>query len=77
MTNNSAYSFFLGWLVIIVAFWAGLKLEGTKTIIYYVLWLTVVLTVVVHYQELTEIIRGAGLPEINTAAEQRGRQPNG
>lgn len=76
MNNSTAFSFFIGWSVIIVAFWGATKFEGSKTVLYFTLWLAVLLTIVAHYQEIIQIVTGAGLPEVATnPVEQRGRQP--
>ena len=76
MNSNSAFSFFLGWSVIIAMYWGFLKYEGTRTIIYYVAWLAVILTVVAHYKELQSILSDAGFSTVGTIAnEQSDRQP--
>ena len=64
--SQTAYSFFIGWGVIIALFWGGTKLESTKTIIYYVLWLSIVLLLVTHSQTITNIIQGSGIQEQST-----------
>lgn len=62
---NTAYSFFIGWFIIILLFYGSTKLEGTKTITYYILWLSVVLAIVTHYNTFTELIRSAVPPVQN------------
>jgi predicted aspartyl protease len=73
---NSAFSFFIAWSLIVVLFWTGSRFEGTRTIEYYVLWLSVVLMLVTHYKELTTILEASGLPQAATIpAEEANRQP--
>lgn len=64
--STTAYSFFIGWGVIIALFWGATKLEWSKTIIYYVLWLSIVLLIVTHSQNLQSIIAGSGIQEASS-----------
>ena len=54
----SAYSFFIGWAIIFLLFWGGTKFEGTKTLIYYVLWLSIILAIVANYKQFTSLLGG-------------------
>lgn len=60
MDSSSAYYFFIGWSIILIAFFGMNKFEGTRTILYYLLWLLVVLDIVTHYKELEDILSKAG-----------------
>lgn len=60
---NKAYSFFIGWFIIILLFYGSTKFEGTKTVTYYILWLAIVLTLVTHYDTFTALIQGAVPPD--------------
>lgn len=51
----SAFNFFLGWAIVLVGVWAGLKYEGSRAAIYYLAWLATVLLLVSHYQEVSQL----------------------
>lgn len=65
--NNNAYSFFIGWFIIIGMFWGSTRFEGTRTLTYYVLWLSIVLLLVTHSNEFGSLIRGA-IPQQETGS---------
>ena len=69
---TSAYSFFIGWGIIIGLFYGSLAFEGTRTITYYTLWLSIVLMLVTHSDTLKGLIEGAIPPPVqsDTSAEQ-------
>lgn len=58
--NTQAFYFFLGWLIIILGFWGMTKFEGTRTILYYMLILLIVLDLVTHSTEIANILAAAG-----------------
>lgn len=57
--EQGAYKFFIGWLVILGLFYGSTKLEGTRTLTYYILWLNIVLLIVVHSDVVKGLIEGA------------------
>jgi hypothetical protein len=59
-SNTSAYYFFVGWSLILLAFFGMNKFEGTRTVLYYLLWLLVVFDIVSHYAEIQSILAQAG-----------------
>lgn len=63
---NSAYSFFIGWVIIVFLFYGSLAFEGTRTITYYVLWLSIVLTLVVHSDTLQGLLEAAVPPAVQS-----------
>lgn len=62
---STAYSYFIGWFIIILLFYGSTKFEGTKTLTYYILWLAVVLTLLTHYNTFRELIQSAVPPQQN------------
>jgi hypothetical protein len=60
MDTSSAYYYFVGWAVIFLAAWGMTKAEGTRTILYYLIILAIVLDLVTHAQELQDILSKAG-----------------
>lgn len=73
---NSAYYFFIGWGIIIFAFFGLNKFEGTRTILYYMIWLLVVLDVVTHYQDLKTILSNAGFETSSPQTNLLSNLPN-
>lgn len=61
MDQAPAYYFFISWIGILIAFWGATKFEGTRTIIYYLLILLIVLDLVSHSTEINDILRAGGL----------------
>lgn len=56
---NSGYTFFIGWGIIGALFYGGVRFESSRTIIYYILWLSIVLMLVTHAPQLSQFIQGA------------------
>lgn len=56
-----AINFFVGWFVILGGLWLLALTNWGKPIVYYSLWLLVLLTIVVHANELTQLISNTGL----------------
>jgi hypothetical protein len=57
---NDAYYFFIGWLVILGMIAGGIRFEPTRVLIYYVLWLTIIFTVITNNKEFGKLLnRGA------------------
>ncbi len=56
-----AYQWFGAWLLFIILLIAIAQIKAGRTILYYLLWLAVVLLVVSHYQEITNMFAGAGI----------------
>lgn len=56
MDTSDISIFFGGWIIIIFMLYTFSKMEGTKTILYYVLWLGVSLDVVTHGAEIKIIL---------------------
>lgn len=56
MDTSDISIFFGGWIIIIFMLYTFSRIEGTKTILYYVLWLGVVLDVVTHGTEIKIIL---------------------
>lgn len=59
--NPTGYNFFLGWTFVLLLFWLGSRYEGSRTIIYYVAWLAVLLLIVTHYKAINLIFTNIGL----------------
>lgn len=59
--TQTGYDFFLGWSFVLLLFWLGSKFEGSRTIIYYIAWLTVALMVAVRYKDINTIFASIGL----------------
>lgn len=59
-----AFSFFVGWLIIISALWAMTKSKPTRVILYYVLWLLIVLLLVTHGNELSQYLNATGVNNV-------------
>ena len=58
---NGAVTFLGAWLLVIVA---GVGLASTgwgKTILYYILWLAVILLVLSHAQEISNMLNAGGI----------------
>ena len=58
---NGAVSFIGAWLIVIVL---GVALASTgwgKTILYYILWLAVILLVLTHIQEISNMLNAGGI----------------
>lgn len=60
MDTSSAYYFFIGWFLILGSLWLMAKAEGTRTLVYYILVLAIVLDLVTHYAEINGILTSAG-----------------
>lgn len=60
MTTNTSYSFFVGWLLIIMAAFTMNTFEGTRTVLYYLLWLLVIFDIVSHYKDINMFLYNAG-----------------
>lgn len=60
MDTTSAYYFFIGWFLILGSLWLMAKAEGTRTLVYYILVLAIVLDLVTHYAEINGILTSAG-----------------
>ncbi len=56
-----AFQWFGAWLLFILLLIALAQVRAGKTILYYLLWLAVVLLVVSHYQEITDMFASAGI----------------
>lgn len=53
MIDTSSTQYFIaGWAVVLGSIWALSKYEGTRTLLYYLFWLGVVLDLVSHSEEL-------------------------
>jgi hypothetical protein len=61
MNTDSAYYFFVAWIIILGTGWAMTKAEGTRTILYYLIILAIVLDLVTHAQEIQDILSKAGI----------------
>jgi len=66
---NTAFKFFAGWTLILVIGYMFTKLEGTRTILYYLLWLAVTFMLVTHYQDFKDLLGGTQLPGLNPSQE--------
>lgn len=56
---NSAYSFFAGWFLIIAGAFGLSRFEPTRVFLYYILWLTVILMIVTHANDITSLLATA------------------
>lgn len=61
MNTSDVGLFFGGWILVIMTMWAMSKLEGTKTALYYLLWLGVALDLVTHGQEISDLFTKFGI----------------
>ncbi len=59
--TDSAYYFFIAWFFILLGFWAMLKSEGTRTILYYLILLAIVLDLVINAQQIQTWLENAGI----------------
>lgn len=50
-TSSTQY-FFGGWAVVLLTIWIMAKFEGTRSLLYYLFWLGIVLDVVSHSEEI-------------------------
>ena len=66
LDTSSVQYFFGGWLVILVTIWVMSKFEGTKTLLYYLFWLGIVLDIVVHYDILVSYFATLGFIQPTT-----------
>lgn len=73
---SSAYSFFIGWGIILGLFYGSLKFEGTRTLTYYALWLNIALLLVTHSSTLQSLIEGA-VPAQPTQSDNSVQQTSG
>lgn len=70
---NGFYTWVVGWTIILALFIGSTRYEGSRTITYYVLWLSIVLILVTHAGELTTLLRGTGIQGISDATEGSGQ----
>lgn len=68
-SNTSAYYFFIGWSIILIAFFSMLQFEGTRTLLYYLLWLLVVFDIVSHYSQIQDFLSNAGFQTSSTTPQ--------
>lgn len=53
LDTSSTQYFIAGWTIILGTIWIMSKFEGTKTLLYYLFWLGVVLDLVTHGQQIS------------------------
>lgn len=79
LDTNSAQYFLAGWGVILFSIWVMAKFEGTRTLLYYLFWLGIVLDLVTHgtliATYLAVIFPGLYNPSDATINEQYGPNP--
>ncbi|HET7639230.1 MAG TPA: hypothetical protein VFK47_10885 [Ktedonobacteraceae bacterium] len=68
----TAYAFFVGWGIIIMAGWAMSKYDATKRIVYYSLWLAVFLVLLTRSKEISTFVQATGLALTNPPAQPIG-----
>lgn len=59
--TDSAYYFFIAWFFILLGFWAMLKSEGTRTILYYLIILAIVLDLIINAKQIQTWLENAGI----------------
>jgi hypothetical protein len=68
--EDNAYYFFIAWIFIIGGAWLMTKAEGTRTILYYLIVLAIVLDLVTHADQIAAFIKPTGVlaPTTNLSA---------
>ncbi len=61
MNTSSAFNWLAAWLLFILIIVAIAQTKAGNTVVYYLAWLAVILLVVSHYQEITDILKAGGI----------------